>query len=246
MGDLSGLPLVDPLTAGPLHGSLVEAGPVEAGGSPAQSTPVPPVVRAGALLAGFALGLLIFAAPIATAPDVATRFMFAAVWAPLALALPLLVTHDMASLRLPSRIIAVTACACSTGALATVGLGHATLSDLLGAVVCAAGLAAAMAVMRAVYEITTGRPGLGGGDVRLAGLIGGALGFGEPVNAIMAVGVYAPLSALILLPAIHLLPRRVRASHPRTGSRLTPYGPMLAAGALMAMLAPDLWIRLVI
>jgi leader peptidase (prepilin peptidase)/N-methyltransferase len=111
--------------------------------------------------------------------------------------------------------------------LALLGLAAAQTSDgaaLVRALICAAGAYAAFFVLRLV------NPGaLGGGDVTLAGLLGLILGYRSAAAVLTGLALGAVLAALFALGAL-----ATRRARPDTA---LSYGPFLAAGALLILLA---------
>ena len=111
--------------------------------------------------------------------------------------------------------------------LALFGVAAATTSGgaaLERALLCAAGVYVCFAVLRLINPA-----GLGGGDVTLAALLGLALGWQSVDAAVAGLAAGAVLAALFALAA--LAARRV---HGRTA---LSYGPFLAAGTLVILLA---------
>ena len=92
------------------------------------------------------------------------------------------------------------------------------------AVLCGAGAYVCFAALRLVNPA-----GLGGGDVTLAALLGLALGWQSVDAAVAGLAVGAVLAALFAVAAL-----AVRRVHGRTA---LSYGPFLAAGALVILLA---------
>jgi len=123
---------------------------------------------------------------------------------------------------LPRRIVlplGAVALALFALAAAATGAGDA----LTRAVLSAAAAFVVFAVLRLV------NPALGGGDVTLAAVLGLALGW-QSVNAVLAgLGLGAVLAAAFAL--VGLATRRLRRDTP------LPYGPFLAAGTLVVLLA---------
>ncbi len=80
------------------------------------------------------------------------------------------------------------------------------------------------------YYFVMGEEGLGGGDVKLMGLIGAALGVNGVITTVL---IGSLLGAVISLILILLL---------KKGRRFpVPFGPFLASGALVAIFELDVW-----
>ena len=130
---------------------------------------------------------------------------------------------DLRQRLLPRRIVAPLGAA----TLALLGLAAGLTNDgdaLVRAVLCAAGAYVAFFVLRML------NPGaLGGGDVTLAALLGLALGW-RSVEAVLSGFVAGVLLAAVFALAA-LAARRVRAD------TALSYGPFLAAGAMVVILA---------
>ncbi|MFT2753278.1 prepilin peptidase [Clavibacter sp. Sh2088] len=133
---------------------------------------------------------------------------------------PVLVLADLAAHRLPDRATAPAAVAASALALAAGGSGL-----LLRAVACGA---AAVAVLALLQAATAG--GLGSGDVKLAGVLGLALGQVGPAQ--VALG----LAAGTLLGGVAALALLVGGG--ARASTAVPFGPWLVLGALAVAGAP--------
>ncbi|WP_440695421.1 prepilin peptidase [Clavibacter nebraskensis] len=133
---------------------------------------------------------------------------------------PVLVLADLAAHRLPDRATAPAAVAAAALALAAGGSGV-----LLRAVACGA---AAVAVLALLQAVTAG--GLGSGDVKLAGVLGLALGQVGPAQ--VALG----LAAGTLLGGVAALALLVGGG--ARASAAVPFGPWLVLGALVVAGAP--------
>jgi leader peptidase (prepilin peptidase)/N-methyltransferase len=133
---------------------------------------------------------------------------------------PVLVLADLAAHRLPDRATAPAAVAAAALALAAGGSGL-----LLRAVACGA---AAVAVLALLQAATAG--GLGSGDVKLAGVLGLALGQVGPAQ--VALG----LAAGTLLGGVAALALLVGGG--ARASSAVPFGPWLVLGALVVAGAP--------
>lgn len=133
---------------------------------------------------------------------------------------PVLVLADLAAHRLPDRVTAPAAVAAAGLALAAGGSGV-----LLRAVACGA---AAVAVLALLQAVTAG--GLGSGDVKLAGVLGLALGQVGPAQ--VALG----LAAGTLLGGVAALALLVGGG--ARASTAVPFGPWLVLGALVVAGAP--------
>ena len=82
------------------------------------------------------------------------------------------------------------------------------------------------------YITSLVRPnGLGGGDVKLAALIGAAFGFPQVLWALIASAIASAVMIAILL-----------ISHQRTTKDAIPYAPFLCLGAVVALVFGSLWI----
>lgn len=134
---------------------------------------------------------------------------------------PVLVLADLAAHRLPDRATAPAAVAAAALALV---VGGSPL--LLQAAACGAGAVVVLALLQAA----TGG-GLGTGDVKLAGVVGlalGQLGPGQVALAIAAGTLLGGVAATALLVG-----GRARAS------TAVPFGPWLVLGALLVASAPS-------
>ncbi|MDA3805292.1 prepilin peptidase [Clavibacter sp. CT19] len=133
---------------------------------------------------------------------------------------PVLVLADLAAHRLPDRATAPAAVAASALALVTGGSGL-----LLQAVGCGA---AAVVVLALLQAATAG--GLGSGDVKLAGVLGLALGQLGLAHVALGLAVGTLLGGVAALAL--LVGGRARAS------TAVPFGPWLVLGALLVAGAP--------
>jgi leader peptidase (prepilin peptidase)/N-methyltransferase len=176
--------------------------------------PAPGLGRAAAVVAALVTGILAVVVLVETPP---ARL-------PVALLLvvvgPVLVLADLAAHRLPDRVTAPAAVAAAALALAAGGSGL-----LLRAVACGA---AAVAVLALLQAATAG--GLGSGDVKLAGVLGLALGQVGPAQ--VALG----LAAGTLLGGVAALALLVGGG--ARASTAVPFGPWLVLGALVVAGAP--------
>lgn len=84
------------------------------------------------------------------------------------------------------------------------------------------GASLTLAVVLPVYALSRG--GLGGGDVKMAALVGAIVGFPAIVNALLFATIAAGMAAMGL----------VATGQAHRGASL-PYGPFLALGALLAL-----------
>jgi len=134
---------------------------------------------------------------------------------------PVLVLADLAAHRLPDRATAPAAVAAAALAL---GAGGSPL--LLQAAACGAGAALVLALLQAA----TGG-GLGTGDVKLAGVLGLALGQLGPAQ--VALGIAAGTLLGGVAATALLVGGRARAS------TAVPFGPWLVLGALLVAAAPS-------
>jgi len=129
---------------------------------------------------------------------------------------------DVEHMRIPSTLVYVTA-ALGVPLLVLASAGTHRWSALAGAAI---GGAAAFAVFFALFYAVP--KGIGFGDVRLAGLCGGFLGwigYREVVLAFLVSFVVAGVPAAVLL-AMHKVQRRTQI----------PFGPALAAGTVITVL----------
>ncbi|MFT2693571.1 prepilin peptidase [Clavibacter zhangzhiyongii] len=176
--------------------------------------PLPGLGPAAAVIAALATGILA-AASAAEAPPAHL---------PVALLLvavgPVLVLADLAAHRLPDRVTAPAAVAAAALALATGGSGL-----LLRALACAAGALVVLALLQAAT-----RGGLGTGDVKLAGVLGLALGQLGAAQVALGLAVGTLLGGVAATAL--LVGGRARA-----GSAL-PFGPWLVLGALAVASSP--------
>lgn len=143
---------------------------------------------------------------------------------PLALLLvacaPALALGDLAAHRLPDRATGATALVAAALALATGGAGL-----LLRAAACGAGAFLLLALLQAAT-----RGGLGSGDVKLAGVLGlalGQLGVAQVALGLAAGTLLGGVAAVVLLVA-----GGARASS------AVPFGPWLLLGALAVVASP--------
>jgi leader peptidase (prepilin peptidase)/N-methyltransferase len=132
---------------------------------------------------------------------------------------------DLDTYRLPTPIIYVTGAICAPLLAAAAVLD----GDARGIAEAAAGAAIGFAVLFVIHLVSP--RGMGFGDVRLAGLLGLLLGWIE----LPMVGVGLFLGFLLAsLVGVGLLLARRRGRKDRV-----PFGPFLAAGALVAVLVGD-------
>jgi leader peptidase (prepilin peptidase)/N-methyltransferase len=191
-----------------------------AGGRPASGLPscpldpLPGLGGAAAVIAALVTGILA-AAVVAVTPSGRV---------PLALVLvacaPALALADLAAHRLPDRATGAAALAAAALALATGGAGL-----LLRAVPCGLGAFLLLALLQAAT-----RGGVGSGDVKLAGVIGLALG--QAGAAQVALG----LAAGTLLGGVAATALLVGG--PARASSAVPFGPWLLLGALLVAGSP--------
>lgn len=176
--------------------------------------PLPGLGRTAAVVAALVTGIL---AAVITAETPSARIPVALL---VLAAGPVLVLADLAAHRLPDRATAPAAVAAATVALITGGSGL-----LLQAAACGAGAVAVLALLQAAT-----RGGLGTGDVKLAGVIGlalGQLGPGELALGLAAGTLLGGVAATALLVG-----GRARAA------TAVPFGPWLVLGALLVAAAP--------
>ncbi|AJW80156.1 prepilin peptidase [Clavibacter michiganensis] len=177
--------------------------------------PLPGLGRAAAVVAALVTAIL---AALVVAETPPARI-------PLALLLvavgPALVLADLAAHRLPDRATAPAAVAAA--ALALVSGGSPLL---LQAAACGAGAVLVLALLQAA----TGG-GLGTGDVKLAGVIGLALGQLGPAQVALAIAASTLLGGVAATAL--LVGGRARAS------TAVPFGPWLVLGALLVASAPS-------
>ncbi|WP_043668183.1 prepilin peptidase [Clavibacter michiganensis] len=176
--------------------------------------PLPGLGRPAVVVAALVTGIL---AAVVVAETPAARV-------PVALLLvvvgPVLVLADLAAHRLPDRATAPTAVAAAALALAAGGSGL-----LLQAAACGAAAALVLALLQAA---TAG--GIGTGDVKLAGVLGMALGQLGPAQ--VALGLAAGTLLGGVAATALLVGGRARAS------TAVPFGPWLVLGALLVAAAP--------
>jgi leader peptidase (prepilin peptidase)/N-methyltransferase len=176
--------------------------------------PLPGLGRPAAVVAALVTGTL---AAVVVAETPAERL-------PVALLLvavgPVHVLADIAAHRLPDRATAPAAVAAAALALAAGGPGL-----LLQAVACGAGAVGVLALLQAA---TAG--GLGSGDVKLAGVLGLALGQVGPAQ------VASGLAAGTLLGGVAALVLLVGGG--ARASTAVPFGPWLVLGALLVAGCP--------
>lgn len=111
-------------------------------------------------------------------------------------------------------------------------LGVSYLNSLLGILVGAGWLL----LVIAVYRILRGVVGMGGGDVKLAAMLGAWLGW-QGVLATLFIGSF--IGSLVGLTLIYL--------HRKDGQMTLPYGPFLGpAAAAVILVGPRLWGWLII
>lgn len=140
-----------------------------------------------------------------------------AVCAALSLALSLI---DIATHRLPNRLVLALAAAAS-GSAALTAIDQASIRPLIGAVVAGAGLFAFYFLLHA------GRGGMGGGDVKLAGAIGlltGPHGWEAPLVGTGLAFILGGIFAVALM-GVRRVDRRTRL----------PFGPFMLIGAWAAL-----------
>jgi leader peptidase (prepilin peptidase)/N-methyltransferase len=150
---------------------------------------------------------------------------------------------DLDTLRLPNALVATLAALGLVGAVASqlagsdavplVGLAREGLwsSPLVVAAIGAASGAGVSGLIAAVYAVARGRTGLGMGDVKLLAAIG--LFTGPYVLAGLVLGSFAGAIVGVVAAA--------RAGEEASSFRI-PFGPFLAAGSVVAVLAgPQLW-----
>ncbi len=178
--------------------------------------PLALAVACAAVMAGFA-------ARLGADPSLAA-------YAVLAAALVALSAVDLERLILPNRILYPAA-----GSVALLLLVASVADDRWGSMARAA--AAGAAAFVAFFAVHAAAPrGMGFGDVRLAGLVGlagGWLGLGHAFVAFLAAFVLGSVVGLVVM-AVTGQGRRTRV----------PFGPFLAAGAVVAVVAGDPVVRL--
>jgi leader peptidase (prepilin peptidase)/N-methyltransferase len=176
--------------------------------------PLPGLGRAAAVVAALVTGILA-AVTVGEAPPAQL---------PVALLLvavgPVLVLADLAAHRLPDRATAPAAVAAAALALATGGS-----DQLLRAVACAAGAVLVLALLQAAT-----RGGLGTGDVKLAGVLGLALGQLGVAHVALGLAVGTLLGGVAA--SALLVGGRARAAS------AIPFGPWLVLGALAVAASP--------
>ncbi|MBF4624890.1 prepilin peptidase [Clavibacter sp. VKM Ac-2872] len=179
------------------------------------SDPLPGLGAAAAVVAALVAGILAALVLTETPPArIPVALLLVAVG-------PVLVLADLAAHRLPDRATAPAAVAAAALALVAGGSGL-----LLAAAACGA---AAVAVLALLQAATGG--GLGTGDVKLAGVIGLALGQLGPAQ--VALGLAAGTLLGGVAATALLVGGRARAS------TAVPFGPWLLLGALLVAAAPS-------
>lgn len=180
-----------------------------------------------ALAVGAGVGLGVVGFQVNAPTDALTRAAVAVLLA----VLPLLVIVDVSIRTLPNRIIYPTAALCSVLLGLSWVSGGLAGSDLLRALAtaCALGIYALTVVMIAPVG------GYGLGDVRLTVLLGLVLGAQSWWLAVIALVIVPPLLALAPMAVLVLFKPATRVG--------LPFGPFLAAGAIVAILDPDLLFR---
>ncbi|MEX2503362.1 MAG: prepilin peptidase [Egicoccus sp.] len=103
--------------------------------------------------------------------------------------------------------------------------------DLRRATIWAIGVPGIMFAVAELFRLLRGKMGMGMGDVKLAISIGLVVGYLGGIH--LAVFAYATMATSLVVVVVLLLARRARLA-----SRI-PFGPYLAAGALVPVLAPD-------
>ncbi|OUE19902.1 Type IV leader peptidase family protein [Clavibacter michiganensis] len=177
--------------------------------------PLPGLGRAAAVVAALVTAILAAVVVAETPPArIPVALLVVAVG-------PVLVLADLADHRLPDRATAPAAVAAAALALATGGSGL-----LLQAAACGAGAALVLALLQSA----TGG-GLGTGDVKLAGVVGLALGQLGPAQ--VALGLAAGTLLGGVAATALLVGGRARAS------TAVPFGPWLVLGALLVASAPS-------
>ncbi len=127
-----------------------------------------------------------------------------------------LASVDLRSMMIPNRLVCPLLAAALVAAASGVWPGRGAGESLAGGV---AALAAALAVR------SLSRGGLGGGDVKMAALVGSVVGISAlPLAALVAALSGGATAALLLV-----------TRHAQRGARL-PYGPFVAAGGIAALL----------
>lgn len=150
-----------------------------------------------------------------------------AVAVPFVLGLVAITAVDVVHQRIPTRFVAVTAAAC-----VVVGVPATLAADAGGALAAAwAGAAAYGGFLTVLYLVSSN--GLGGGDVRLAWLVGGVVGAltwtsdqgaGGAVPHVLTTAVVAALIGLATHLAVALAGRRTRT---------LPFAPAMTTAALL-------------
>ena len=103
--------------------------------------------------------------------------------------------------------------------------------DLRRAIFWAIGVPAIMFAMAELFRLLRGKMGMGMGDVKLAVSIGLVVGYLGGIH--LVVFAYATMATSIVVVVALLLARKAQLA-----SRI-PFGPYLAVGALIPVLAPD-------
>ena len=140
----------------------------------------------------------------------------------LAVLLVMLTVTDLAVQRLPDALVLPGYGLTVLGTAAAAGAGEITWHQALVASCCMAGL------WILFYALAYFTGGMGFGDVKLAGLIGLVLG-SQGIGNALAGGFFFP--SLCAVPILIVL--LIRGLNRRSG---IPFGPMLAAGAVLALI----------
>jgi leader peptidase (prepilin peptidase)/N-methyltransferase len=104
-------------------------------------------------------------------------------------------------------------------------------NHIIGALIGGVAYAGGLAVTLVLYELIVRREGMGMGDVKLAATLGLWLGYLHPILVLYAL-IAASVLGLVVGAAIFMVRRE---------SRPYPFGPWLAIGAVVCILASD-WI----
>ncbi len=104
-------------------------------------------------------------------------------------------------------------------------------SDLTRALIAGIGLPAAMLALSELFRLIRGKVGIGMGDIKLAISIGLVIGFLGGLH--LVVFAYASVISAVVVAVVLMLAGRARLA-----SRI-PFGPYLALGALVPVIAGD-------
>lgn len=113
--------------------------------------------------------------------------------------------------------------------LLAVSIGEEVRTDITGALIGGVAYGGGLALVVILYELIARKQGMGMGDVKLAVLLGLWIGFQSPYLVLYAL-ILASVLGLIVGAGVYLV---------RKESRPYPFGPWLALGALVVILASE-------